>query len=157
MTREEAIEIIKDYDVNGCGYCHQGGDEIEEAFDMAIEALSAEPCEDCISRKEAINAIKRTVSTEQIKALKRLPSIQPKSKTDVLDKIRAEIEALEDGISSYHNDRPWIFKDEVLQIIDKYKADMRGTEKEEKSEYRKKILKSFPESCYLEQGITQVF
>lgn len=41
----------------------------------------------------------------------------------VLDKIRAEIEALEDGITSYYNDRPWIFKDEVLQIIDKYKAE----------------------------------
>ena len=42
---------------------------------------------------------------------------------DVLDKIGAEIEALEEGITSYHNDRPWIFKDEVLQIIDKYKAE----------------------------------
>ena len=39
----------------------------------------------------------------------------------VLDKIRAEIEALEEGITSYHNDRPWIFNDEVLQIIDKYR------------------------------------
>jgi len=42
---------------------------------------------------------------------------------DVLDKIKAEIEALEEGIMNYHNDRPWIFKDEVLQIIDKYKAE----------------------------------
>ena len=38
----------------------------------------------------------------------------------VLDKIRAEINDIEEGISSYHNDRPWVFKDEVLQIIDKY-------------------------------------
>lgn len=52
-----------------------------------------------------------------------LPSIQPKPNTDVLDKIRAEIETLEDGISSYHNDRPWIYKDEVLAIIDKYTAE----------------------------------
>ena len=42
---------------------------------------------------------------------------------EVLDKIRAEIAALGEGISSYHNDRPWVFKDEVLQIIDKYKAE----------------------------------
>ena len=41
----------------------------------------------------------------------------------VLDKIRTEIEELEEGISSYHNDRPWLFKDEVLQIIDKYKTE----------------------------------
>lgn len=39
MNNEEAIKIIADYDVNGCGYCHQGGDEIPEAFDKAIEAL----------------------------------------------------------------------------------------------------------------------
>ena len=40
MTREEeAIKIIEDYEVNGCGYCHQGGNEIPKAFNMAIEAL----------------------------------------------------------------------------------------------------------------------
>ena len=42
----------------------------------------------------------------------------------ILDKIREEIEGLEEGITSYHNDRPWIFKDEALDIIDKYKAEM---------------------------------
>ena len=47
MTREEAIKIISSYEVAGCGYCHQGGDEVEEAFHMAIEALSEQrwiPC-----------------------------------------------------------------------------------------------------------------
>ena len=40
MTREEAINIISDYGVYGCGICHQGNEnEIIEAFDMAIEAL----------------------------------------------------------------------------------------------------------------------
>jgi len=43
---------------------------------------------------------------------------------DVLDKIRAEIEALDEGISNYHNDRPWIFKDEALDIIDKYRNEV---------------------------------
>lgn len=38
-----------------------------------------------------------------------------------IEQIRAEIEAIEEGITSYHNDRPWVFKDEVLQIIDKYR------------------------------------
>jgi len=46
MTREKAIEIIKDYKVEGCGYCHQGGDEVEEVFQMAIKALEQEPCEE---------------------------------------------------------------------------------------------------------------
>lgn len=39
MTNKEAAEIIAKYDVNGCGYCHQGGDEIPQAFAMAVEAL----------------------------------------------------------------------------------------------------------------------
>ena len=41
MTYKEAIDIISRYEVNGCGYCHQGGDEIPEAFNMAINALKA--------------------------------------------------------------------------------------------------------------------
>ena len=39
MTASEAIKIIKNYDVYGCGYCHQGGYEVKKAFDMAVEAL----------------------------------------------------------------------------------------------------------------------
>ena len=46
MTREEAIKIVKDYKVEGCGYCHQGGDEVEEAFNIAIKALEQEPISD---------------------------------------------------------------------------------------------------------------
>jgi len=40
---------------------------------------------------------------------------------EILNNIRTEIEQMDEGISSYHNDRPWVFKDEVLQIIDKYR------------------------------------
>jgi len=43
--------------------------------------------------------------------------------TELLDKIRTEINDIEEGISSYHNDRPWVFKDEVLEIIDKYRKE----------------------------------
>ena len=45
----------------------------------------------------------------------------------VLDKIRAEIEALKEGMTRYHNERPWIFKDEALQVIDKYRAESEET------------------------------
>lgn len=41
MTREEAIKILSDYEENGCGFCHQGGDEVPQAFDMAVKALEA--------------------------------------------------------------------------------------------------------------------
>lgn len=42
ISRDEAIKIIADYEINGCGYCHQGGEEVEEAVAMAIEALKAQ-------------------------------------------------------------------------------------------------------------------
>lgn len=55
-------------------------------------------------------------------------------KTKPIDKIKAEIENLEEGITSYHNDRPWVYKDEVLQIIDKYKSEMEMRERENKDD-----------------------
>lgn len=39
MTNEEAAKIIDNYEANGCGYCHQGGTEVEEAFRVAVEAI----------------------------------------------------------------------------------------------------------------------
>ena len=39
MENREAIEIISNYEVNGCGYCHQGGSEVADAFNLAISAL----------------------------------------------------------------------------------------------------------------------
>ena len=62
-----------------------------------------------MTRGEAINRVEGYLTDylpiesheeleEIIKALKQEPA---------LDKIRAEIENLEEGITSYHNDRPW--------------------------------------------------
>lgn len=39
MTNKEAAEIILNYNAYGCGYCHEGGDEVPKAFDMAAKAL----------------------------------------------------------------------------------------------------------------------
>lgn len=50
-------------------------------------------------------------------------AIKAIKQADVIEKIRAEIADLEEGISSYRNDRPRVFKDEVLQIIDKYRKE----------------------------------
>lgn len=50
MTKEEAISIISGYEVYGCGYCLQGGDEVEEALRLAVDALRQETvirCKDC--------------------------------------------------------------------------------------------------------------
>ena len=43
MTKEEAISIISGYEAYGCGYCLQGGDEVEEALRLAVDALKQEP------------------------------------------------------------------------------------------------------------------
>ena len=87
MTREEAINIMKvivhmleeKYDT----------DRVEDAVDMAIEALSAEPCEDCISREAVLDAINKYIEKSQSRGtiddfisfeelvVKDLPSVQP--------------------------------------------------------------------------------
>lgn len=54
MTREEAIKLLRNWDGVYIGY---SSDEVEEALDMAIKALSQEPCEDVVSRQAVINAI----------------------------------------------------------------------------------------------------
>ena len=52
MTKEETIKIIKQFrDRQG-----NSSDDIE-AFDMAIKALETQPCEDCISRADILDAI----------------------------------------------------------------------------------------------------
>ena len=80
MTREEYIELANalknNYTIDF--------DKLPELCDMAISALSAEPCEDCISRKEVINAIDErervdgNVNAEDIRTdICLLPSVQP--------------------------------------------------------------------------------
>jgi len=58
--------------------------------------------------------------------------VQPKKtvgeliSVDVLDKIKAEIEALSNANPSYWHSGDMVDRDEVLQIIDKYKAESEG-------------------------------
>ena len=55
MTREEASNILDDYDVNFDGHT---AEEIAKAFEVAFKALEQEPCADCISRQQAIEDVK---------------------------------------------------------------------------------------------------
>lgn len=67
-------------------------------------------------------------SSKFVELLELIPTILTKADTvAILDKVRAEIVDLEEGISSYHNDRPWVYKDEVLEIINKYKVKSEET------------------------------
>lgn len=90
MTREEGLEFI--------------GQSIKNDVDMAmvadaIEALSAEPCEDCISRAAAIKAMDDLEQEDielygcsipegfdgkrAIEALQKLPSVNPVSNVSI--------------------------------------------------------------------------
>ena len=91
--------------------------------------------EDCISRQQAIDKMQEMEDEDDemygcsipegfdgkraIEALKTLPSIQPKPKTDVLNKIRAEI--LEERLKNTNMEYDKIFELCIL-IIDKYKV-----------------------------------
>jgi hypothetical protein len=91
MTREEAIRCLSIHSsTNGSGLYTDK--QHYEAKQMAIQALSQEPCTDAVSRDEAINTAIDAVDdwdggtnlrrTEIIiNAMKQLPSVTPKSET----------------------------------------------------------------------------
>ena len=128
MTTEKAIEIL-----SGFGIINRYCAEDAEVLDMAIKALEQQSCEDCISRE----AVKETIfvqgSAEILeidfakllllqRAIKALPSVTPKAEQKaVLGKIRAEIEQITDTMGVSYNQ--YVSKIDVLQIIDKYKAE----------------------------------
>ena len=82
MTREDAIAKLKNF----ADHCQPN-----EEFLMAIKSLSAEPCEDCISRRAArkiiLDEFEGWPTDEEVAQLKRLtkqiddlPSVTPKQK-----------------------------------------------------------------------------
>lgn len=135
----------------------KGFDEGIAQLEREWDAEEIEPCNDYISRQAVLKAIKNLypgipfvdINGARLKWLRKykpyfecekvveqLPPITPQPKTDVLDKIRAEIETKyghcdiceyfedydydENDISEY---RPIGDIADILQIIDKYKAE----------------------------------
>ena len=103
MTREEFDEILEQTNAVICN---------REWYERAIEVLEQEPCEDCISRQATVERLckvadfmneKRSgLGSPYIMAAlfiqdnkDEFPSVIPEPKTDVLDKIRAEITTLQ--------------------------------------------------------------
>lgn len=77
MTREEASNILDDYDVNFDGHT---AEEIAEAFEVAFRALEQEPCPNVISRSDMLDAIGHgtTYTSEDLqKIIKGLPPVTP--------------------------------------------------------------------------------
>ena len=80
MTREEARVQLKAIR-NDCYIISSNEDK--QAFDMAIETLKAEPCEDAISRQAAIRIAEQGQVQGyewQFKELIKLPSVNPQPK-----------------------------------------------------------------------------
>lgn len=85
MTREEMFDglyEIKNWKCNGDSKMH-------EVISEAIKVLEQEPCEDCISRAEAIEINEKyhgqmpnDINYQIWQELNELPSIQPKPKTE---------------------------------------------------------------------------
>lgn len=97
MTNEEAIKLL----INATYSDEwQGNEDLTTAHHMAIKALSAEPCEDCISRQAVID-LAITIETDdysgnevlevvEVEEIKKLPSVTPQqlSVTDFADKCK---------------------------------------------------------------------
>ena len=56
MTKEEASFILTNIDRRVCDK------ELNEALDMAVEALKQEPCEDCISREALLTSLEEPMN-----------------------------------------------------------------------------------------------
>jgi hypothetical protein len=105
---------------------------LKENWQTELKVMGIE-CEDCISRKVVLDlvedmtdqfGIKHRVVTEGVISM--LPPVTPKPKTDVFDKIRAEIEDRPSYMLSTSSE--WergvdAMLGQTLMIIDKYKAE----------------------------------
>jgi hypothetical protein len=102
--------------------------------EMGIEVSilkEQEPCEDCISRAEVLKGKVIHQSCDGVEIInsyavpveyiEQLPSIQPKSKTDMLDKIRDEIERK--ACSGQWSDATVYGMLKAVAIVDKYTAE----------------------------------
>ena len=108
-----AIDSLKAYSTIKEAY-DRGYKDGQEALVFHLELCKeeAEPCEDCISRKAVIDYIKDcTVDLGYVNGtnmvldvISNMPSIQPKPKTDLLDKIRADRDRLQESIKALGED-----------------------------------------------------
>ena len=147
MTREEAIKELKKLKslYNGSygealTYAIESM-KVDLTYDLLYEKVESdreqEPCEDCISRQAAIDALgecpmnwtdsEAEITAERdwidtVEMLKSLPSVNPQPKTEqepILDKIYTDIQRLR-GCSCSCSDG---IIDDIEDIIDKYKTE----------------------------------
>lgn len=96
MNKEDIDKAIKD--LESIMFFLDDNSKIKKSYKLAIEALKAEPCDDAISRQAAIEAVRQSIRAEIEKVF---------CISVITDELRTPMEV----------------KTEILQIIDKYKAE----------------------------------
>lgn len=151
---QESLAVHDMEEAEKCEKCGEEHEQLAEWLKELRKFREQEPCEDCISREAVIEHIceNKECYKEECKGrtLKRcidlqwafdLPSVTPqpynaesKEQESVLDKISAEIMQLDydtETVDYDYNDMAqtevvhMICREEVLQIIDKYKVESR--------------------------------
>lgn len=105
LSREDAIEVLKDWDGYFIGH---SSDEVNKALDLAIKALehpeknvvAVVPCGDAVSRAEVLKLIHDNWHTysgdwamqESMNDIRALPSVEPKANWIPLDRLGHEPE-----------------------------------------------------------------
>lgn len=93
MLGDAGMDMIAQAIANGSPLLsrgHSGYKPNEEVFDMAIKALEQEPCEDAVSRYDAVRIVQHNNPPKAIQKLRNLPPVTPKgvTLTDFADKCR---------------------------------------------------------------------
>jgi len=109
------------------------------SVEEAIKVLEQQPCEDAVSRQDALNCVtSNEFRYRMVEDIKALPSVTPKGKSEyehdhdvvkayndgqafILDKIKAEVELL--GKDYLGCPQPQVVCDDVIKIIDKYRGE----------------------------------
>lgn len=137
VPREEIINRI----LQGEPFGEIPGNIQNEAFATAIQALEQELCEDAISKQAVLNLPRKALKNYfgeviaeviYVRDVMELPPVTPQPKTDILDKIRAEIEQYRKEASNKHSEDAELqayydglndgLKD-ARDIIDKYRVE----------------------------------
>ena len=148
MTREEreaAIAYIKGYrkldeDLHNTApkdsISYYATDKCLKYWDMAIKALSQEPCEDAISRADAIDQMEQSYNildaTDRIKALPPVTPIENEIENEILI-LQAYKRGYDDALSTKDHEKPQepcedaVSREAAIEVIygNEYKKDMR--------------------------------
>lgn len=126
MTKQEILEYFKDIN-----HAYNESTRLDDLYHMLDELMQSNSDEDCINRQAAIRIAEQGQIQGyewQFKELIKLPSVKPQEpKTDMLDKIRAEIDEQYDRVHPY-NISCAEGLEMALEIIDKYKAESEDKE-----------------------------